>query len=139
MGGLLAAAGMSYKTSSAYAAEDPSAGLYKDIVRNEKYTLDRPVTPEKLNLTYNNFYEFGSHKQIHEAAQVLQTRPWEIEVDGEVEKPMTIGIDDLLKKMPLEERLYRHRCVEAWSMTVPWSGFELSKFIELAKPTKALC
>jgi len=63
------------------------------------------------------------------------TRPWEIEVDGEVEKPMTIGIDDLLKKMPLEERLYRHRCVEAWSMTVPWSGFELSKFIELAKPT----
>jgi len=55
MGGLLAAAGISYKSSSAYAAEDPSAGLYKDIVRNEKYTLDRPVTPEKLNLTYNNF------------------------------------------------------------------------------------
>lgn len=135
MGGLLAAAGMSYKTSNAYAAEDPSAGLYKDIVRNEKYTLDRPITPEKLNLTYNNFYEFGSHKQIHEAAQALKIRPWEIEVDGEVEKPMTIGIDDLLKKMPLEERLYRHRCVEAWSMTVPWSGFEMSHLIALAKPT----
>lgn len=135
MGGLLAAAGMSYKSSSAYAAEDPSAGLYKDIVRNEKYTLDRPVTPEQLNLTYNNFYEFGSHKQIHQAAQALKIRPWEIEIDGEVEKPMTIGIDDLLKKMPLEERLYRHRCVEAWSMTVPWSGFEMSKLVELAKPT----
>jgi len=135
MGGLLAAAGISYKSSSAYAAEDPSAGLYKDIVRNEKYTLDRPVTPEKLNLTYNNFYEFGSHKQIHQAAQALKIRPWEIEIDGEVEKPITIGIDDLLKKMPLEERLYRHRCVEAWSMTVPWSGFEMSKLIELAKPT----
>ncbi len=135
MGGLLAAAGMSYKSSSAYAAEDPSAGLYKDIVRNEKYTLDRPITPEKLNLTYNNFYEFGSHKQIHEAAQALKIRPWEIVIDGEVEKPMTLDFDDLAKKMPLEERLYRHRCVEAWSMTVPWSGFELSKLIELAKLT----
>lgn len=135
MGGLLAAAGMTYSSHNAQAAEDPSAGLYKDIVRNEKYTLDRPITPEKLNLTYNNFYEFGSHKQIHEAAQALKIRPWEILIDGEVEKPMTLDIDDLLKKMPLEERLYRHRCVEAWSMTVPWSGFELSKLIELAKPT----
>ncbi len=135
MGGLLAATSMTYASHQAQAAEDPSAGLYKDIVRNEKYTLDRPITPEQLNLTYNNFYEFGSHKQIHEAAQALKIRPWEIAIDGEVEKPMTLGIDDLLKKMPLEERLYRHRCVEAWSMTVPWSGFELSKLIELAKPT----
>ena len=135
MGGLLAATGMTYASHQAQAAEDPSAGLYKDIVRNEKYTLDRPITPEQLNLTYNNFYEFGSHKQIHEAAQALKIRPWEIAIDGEVEKPMTLGIDNLLKKMPLEERLYRHRCVEAWSMTVPWSGFELSKLIELAKPT----
>jgi len=135
MGGLLAASGMSFASHDAHAAEDPSAGLYKDITRNEKYTLDRPITPEKLNLTYNNFYEFGSHKQIHEAAQALKIRPWEILVDGEVEKPMTIGIDDLLKKMPLEERLYRHRCVEAWSMTVPWSGFQLSELIKLANPT----
>jgi len=135
MGGLLAATGMTYASHQAQAAEDPSAGLYKDIVRNEKYKLDRPVTPEQLNVTYNNFYEFGSHKQIHQAAQALKIRPWEILVDGEVEKPMTIGIDDLLKKMPLEERLYRHRCVEAWSMTVPWSGFELSELIKIAKPT----
>lgn len=135
MGGLLAATGMTYASHQANAAEDPSAGLYKNIKRNEKYKLDRPVTPERLNLTYNNFYEFGSHKQIHQAAQALQVRPWEILIDGEIEKPMTIGIDDLLKKMPLEERLYRHRCVEAWSMTVPWSGFELSELIKLAKPT----
>lgn len=135
MGGLLAATGMTYSSHNAQAAEDPSAGLYKDIVRNEKYTLDRPITPEKLNLTYNNFYEFGSHKQIHEAAQALKIRPWEILIDGEVEKPMTLDMDDLLKKMPLEERLYRHRCVEAWSMTVPWSGFEMSKLVALAKPT----
>ncbi len=134
MGGLLAATGMTYASHHAHAAEDPSAGLYKDIKRNEKYKLDRPITPERLNLTYNNFYEFGSHKQIHQAAQALKVRPWEILIDGEIEKPMTIGIDDLLKKMPLEERLYRHRCVEAWSMTVPWSGFELSELIKLAKP-----
>jgi sulfoxide reductase catalytic subunit YedY len=134
MGGLLAATGMTYASHQAHAAEDPSASLYP-VARNEKYTLDRGITPEKLNLTYNNFYEFGSHKQIHQAAQALNIRPWEIEVDGEIEAPMTIGIDDLMKKMPLEERLYRHRCVEAWSMTVPWSGFELSELIKIAKPT----
>lgn len=134
MGGLLAATGMTYASQKAHAAEDPSASLYP-VARNEKYTLDRGITPEKLNLTYNNFYEFGSHKQIHQAAQALNIRPWEIEVDGEIEAPMTIGIDDLMKKMPLEERLYRHRCVEAWSMTVPWSGFELSELIKIAKPT----
>ena len=134
MGGLLAATGMTYTSHQAHAAEDPSASLYP-VARNEKYTLDRGITPEKLNLTYNNFYEFGSHKQIHQAAQALNIRPWEIEVDGEIEAPMTIGIDDLMKKMPLEERLYRHRCVEAWSMTVPWSGFELSELIKIAKPT----
>ncbi len=116
------------------AEEDPSAGLYP-VERNEAYTIDRPVTPEEINTKYNNFYEFGSHKQIYSAAQALKIRPWEIAIDGEVEAPMTIGFDDLLKKMPLEERLYRHRCVEAWSMTVPWSGFQLSELVKLAKPT----
>ncbi|MFK5978671.1 MAG: protein-methionine-sulfoxide reductase catalytic subunit MsrP [Rhizobiaceae bacterium] len=118
----------------AYAAEDPSAGLYP-VKRNEAFKLSRDITPEKVNSEYNNFYEFGSHKQISAAAQSLKIRPWEIVIDGLVEKPMTIGIDDLLAKMPLEERLYRHRCVEAWSMTVPWSGFALSELVKLANPT----
>ena len=61
-------------------------------------------------------------------------RPWTIKIDGMVEKPIEIGIDDLIKQMPLEERLYRHRCVEAWSMTIPWSGFPLAKLVEFAKP-----
>jgi sulfoxide reductase catalytic subunit YedY len=112
---------------------DPSASLYP-VKRNEKYVLDRPVTDEKLNTTYNNFYEFGSTKNISRAAQALKLRPWQIKLDGMVEKEQVIDIDDLLKKVTLEERLYRMRCVEAWSMTVPWSGFQMSQLVEIAKP-----
>ncbi len=112
---------------------DPTANLYP-VKRNEKFTLDRPITDEKVNTNYNNFYEFGSAKTIAKAAQALRLRPWTIKIDGMVETPQEIGIDDLLHKMPLEERLYRHRCVEAWSMAIPWSGFPLAKLVELAKP-----
>jgi sulfoxide reductase catalytic subunit YedY len=112
---------------------DPSAGLYP-FKRNETFKLDRPLTDEAVNGAYNNFYEFGSSKLIAKAAQELPIRPWTIKIDGLVEKPQEIGIDDLMKKMPLEERLYRHRCVEAWSMTIPWSGFAFAKLVEFAKP-----
>jgi methionine sulfoxide reductase catalytic subunit len=112
---------------------DPSASLYP-VKRNTLFKLDRPETPEKLATTYNNFYEFGSHKNIWRASQVLPLRPWEVKIDGLVEKPVTLGIDELLKKMPLEERLYRFRCVEAWSMAVPWSGFALKALVDVAKP-----
>jgi len=121
--------------AAAAAAEeaDPSAGLYP-VKQNAKYTLDRPVSPEKLVTTYNNFYEFGSDKSISERAQALRIRPWTIKIDGLVEQPMTLDIDALLHKMPLEERLYRHRCVEAWSMAVPWSGFPLKALVDMARP-----
>jgi sulfoxide reductase catalytic subunit YedY len=119
--------------SNAYAEADPTADLYP-VKRNEAFKLDRDLTPEDVNQKYNNFYEFGSHKQIHTKAQALKIRPWEILIDGLVEKPMTIGFDDLVRKMPLEERLYRHRCVEAWSMTIPWSGFALKELVKLANP-----
>jgi sulfoxide reductase catalytic subunit YedY len=112
---------------------DPSKDLYP-FKKNEKYTIERPVTDEKINVSYNNFYEFGSSKNVVRAAQALRVRPWTIKIDGMVEKPIEIGIDDLMSKMPLEERLYRHRCVEAWSMTIPWSGFALAKLVEFAKP-----
>ncbi|MBV8938105.1 MAG: molybdopterin-dependent oxidoreductase, partial [Alphaproteobacteria bacterium] len=102
--------------------------------RNPRYTLDRPLTDEKLATTYNNFYEFGSQKSIAAEAQALNIRPWTVKIDGLVEKPITIDVDELLKKMLLEERLYRHRCVEAWSMTVPWSGFPMSALVDFAKP-----
>jgi sulfoxide reductase catalytic subunit YedY len=114
-------------------ASDPSAHLYP-AKRNDKYVLDRPITDEAINTTYNNFYEFGSSKTISRAAQALKLRPWTVKIDGMVTKPFEIGLDDLLAKIPLEERLYRHRCVEAWSMAIPWSGFPLAKLVELAQP-----
>jgi sulfoxide reductase catalytic subunit YedY len=138
LGTILAAGAGSLPFGQAFAATapetDPSAGLYP-AKKNDKYTLDRPMTDEKFSTTYNNFYEYGEDKGISDAAQKLKIRPWTIEIDGMVEKPMTMGIDDLLKKVQLEERLYRHRCVEAWSMAVPWSGFPLKDLVALAKPT----
>jgi len=112
---------------------DPSAGLYP-VKRDDKYKLDRAVTPEEDATTYNNYYEFGSQKNIWRAAQALKIRPWTVKIEGMVEKEMTLDIDVLLKAMPLEERLYRHRCVEAWSMAVPWSGFPLKAFVDYARP-----
>ena len=112
---------------------DPSASLYP-VARNERYKLDRPVTTEALATNYNNYYEFGSSKNIARKAQALPLRPWQVTIDGMVEKPFEIAIDDLLKRMPLEERLYRHRCVEAWSMAVPWSGFAFKALLDLARP-----
>ena len=112
---------------------DSSGGLYP-AKRNSKYTLDRPLTDTKYSTTYNNFYEFGTEKSIWEQAQALKVRPWTVKIDGMVEKPLTLDFDDLVKKMGLEERLYRHRCVEAWSMAVPWTGFPLARLVDLARP-----
>jgi len=118
----------------ARAETDPTADLYP-APRNSKYTIERPVTPEAINTHYNNFYEFGTQKSIAGAAEALPIRPWEVKIDGMVEKEITTDIDSLIRKMPLEERLYRHRCVEAWSMTVPWTGFPVSELVKYANPT----
>jgi sulfoxide reductase catalytic subunit YedY len=121
------------RVSDAAKLPDPTADLYP-ANKNEKFTLDRPVTDEKINGNYNNFYEFGSSKDIAAAAQALRIRPWTVKLDGMVEKEQTVDIDALIRKMGIEERLYRHRCVEAWSMAVPWSGFPLAKLVAMAKP-----
>ena len=112
---------------------DPSADLYP-AKRNEKYALDRPITDEKVNGSYNNFYEFGTSKNVTTAAQALTIRPWTVKIDGMVEKPMEVGIDDLIRKLTLEERTYRHRCVEAWGMAIAWTGFPFAKLVEIARP-----
>ena len=110
---------------------DPSASFYP-AKRNEAYKLDRDITPEKYNLNYNNFYEYSTSKHLD--ASALKIRPWSVKLDGLVEKEQTVDIDTLIKAMGLEERLYRHRCVEAWSMAIPWTGFPLRKLVEYAKP-----
>ena len=116
-----------------HAAADPSAALYP-APRNPRYELDRPLTLEEWATSYNNFYEFGSSKDVQRAAQRLPVRPWTVTIDGMVEQPMTLAIDDLIARLPLEERLYRHRCVEAWSMAVPWTGFPVRALLDLARP-----
>jgi len=133
-GGSLGLGALAANPGRALAEEDPSAGLYP-VPRNEAFVLDRDLTKESVASTYNNFYEFGTHKEIASAAQALPIRPWTVQIDGLVDNPQTIDIDALLAKMPLEERLYRHRCVEAWSMAVPWSGFALAELVKLAGPT----
>ncbi|MFP4003279.1 MAG: protein-methionine-sulfoxide reductase catalytic subunit MsrP [Alphaproteobacteria bacterium] len=119
--------------SSAAAGKPQGAELYP-FERNSEYTVSRSVTDEAITSTYNNFYEFGSHKKIFKQAQKLQTSPWDVRIDGLVEKPFTISVDDLMRKMPLEERVYRLRCVEAWSIVVPWSGFPMRALVDMAKP-----
>ena len=130
--GAIAATGL-IGLKQAYAAGDPTADMYP-ATRNTTFTLDRDITAEEINSTYNNFYEFGSHKQISDRAQALETRPWMVKFDGEVEQERDVDIDTLIRAMDIEERLYRHRCVEAWSMTIPWSGFPLAKLVEYARP-----
>jgi methionine sulfoxide reductase catalytic subunit len=100
-----------------------------------KYTLDDPQTPLAKASSYNNFYEFGTDKSdpAHNAGK-LHTRPWPIQITGMVKKPQTINIDDLIHYRPLESRVYRHRCVEAWSMVIPWDGYSLSEFINFCEP-----
>lgn len=99
-----------------------------------RFDPGRPLTPQKNAERYNNFYEFGLSKDIWRAAQKLPVEPWTIKIDGLVEKPFTISFDDLVKKMKIETRIYRHRCVEAWAITVPWQGFAMADLVKLAKP-----
>ncbi|OOC13146.1 mononuclear molybdenum enzyme YedY [Dickeya dadantii] len=94
------------------------------------------LTPEDKVTGYNNFYEFGLDKADPAAnAGGLKTEGWKVRIDGEVAKPITLDIDDIRRRFALEERIYRFRCVEAWSMVIPWVGFELSQLIKLAEPT----
>ncbi len=107
------------------------------VTPNPKFTLPE----EKKNsfediTTYNNFYELGTDKSgPSENASKLQTRPWTLSVEGEVAKPKKWDIDEILKTFPIEERVYRLRCVEAWSMVIPWNGFPLADFLKKHEPT----
>jgi sulfoxide reductase catalytic subunit YedY len=97
-------------------------------------TTEKP-TPWKDVTTYNNFYEFGLDKdEPHRKARSLRTRPWTLTVEGAVQRPGVFGIEDLLRWAPLEERIYRMRCVEGWSMVIPWLGYPLAELIRRVEP-----
>ena len=100
-----------------------------------KYNVSETQTTIQKATTFNNFYEFGTDKSDPaQNAHTLQTRPWTVELTGLVKKPQTVGIDDLMAYRPIESRVYRHRCVEAWSMVIPWDGYSLSELIAFAQP-----
>lgn len=107
-----------------------------DYVSNAKYQATDAKTPESKITSYNNFYEFGTGKDDPiENAQGLTVDPWTLVIDGEVEKPVTLGYDDFFSLFDIEERIYRFRCVEAWSMVIPWLGFPLQKLLNNVVPT----
>jgi len=120
--------------AAAAALPNPNLDLYP-ARRNSQYTVDRPLTDESIAAHYNNFYEFSETKErVSELVGGFQTRPWDLEITGLVNKPLKLTVDELVRKLPLEERVYRFRCVEAWAMTVPWTGIPLKKVLELAEP-----
>ncbi len=100
------------------------------------YDTDEDLTPFEDITTYNNFYEFGVDKEDpHENAQDFKTAPWTISIEGEVRKPGRYNLEDFLKPYTMEDRIYRLRCVEGWSMVIPWLGFSMSEFIRRVEPT----
>jgi sulfoxide reductase catalytic subunit YedY len=108
----------------------------RDLAYSPGFSTTEKPTPKKDITSYNNFYEFGVNKEDpSENAGSLKTRPWTVRVDGECEKPASFAIDDLIKANKLEERIYRMRCVEGWSMVIPWVGFPLKDLLAQVKPT----
>ncbi len=119
----------------ARAATGPS-GAELPVARRVDRAEGEKQTPWGDITTYNNFYEFGTEKDDPSRnAGSLRTRPWTVSVEGEVKKPQTVDIDALLRWFPLEERIYRMRCVEAWSMVIPWLGFPLGDLVRRVEPT----
>lgn len=103
---------------------------------NDEFTLDRPITPEFASEGFNNYYEFNQEDKqaVKDMVGPFKISPWTVEVGGLVNKPKTYDLDEIVRTMPLEERLYRHRCVEAWSMAVPWTGFPFSLLVKQVDP-----
>lgn len=102
--------------------------------RNARYAVDRPLTPEAVAATYNNFYEFSEAKEeVARLVAAFRMHPWRLQVAGLVDRPRSFDLDEILA-LPQEERVYRFRCVEAWSMVVPWTGFPLARLLDLCRP-----
>lgn len=134
IGGLLLAGGSGELPGSSAEKGKPEL-LLASVRRNAEYKVDHPLTAERVAARFNNYYEFTEAKaRVWKLAEAFVSRPWGIEIAGLVDKPRRIDVDDLMRQMPLEERVYRHRCVEAWSMIVPWIGIPMKKFVEWCVP-----
>jgi len=133
---LLPLTGCDNDSSSKLATGQLSTKTFPTLTRNPNFAqVDRPITEEDLATKYNNFYEYGGTKSIWQEAQNLPLENWKVEVSGLVKNPRIYDIDDLQKKFPLEERVYRFRCVEAWAMVVPWVGFPMKLLMADVEPT----
>jgi sulfoxide reductase catalytic subunit YedY len=137
-GGAAAAVGGAFllnRGRDAFALSEKDLAALPNVKPNS-LKIDEEKTSFKDVTNYNNFYEFGTDKRDPAAnAHTLKTRPWTVACEGEIKKPETIDIDKLLKLFPLEERVYRFRCVEAWSMVIPWVGFPLASLLKRLEPT----
>ena len=112
------------------------AGNKIDNVKKSSLSTTEPITPYKDVTHYNNYYEFSTEKdEPAELAKSFRTRPWKVKIEGLVEKKQELDVETILKMAPAEERIYRHRCVEGWSIVVPWVGFSLSELIKRVNPT----
>ncbi|MBI3683547.1 MAG: protein-methionine-sulfoxide reductase catalytic subunit MsrP [Acidobacteria bacterium] len=131
---LLLAAGF-LGLEQALLAADASKGPYP-AKRNPEFTLDRPITEEWAATGYNNFYEFDPQDKqaVKDKVGNFVTSEWKVEITGLVNNPKTLYVDDLIRMFPLEERLYRFRCVEAWAMAVPWTGFPFANLVKAVEP-----
>src|SRR6267154_6182117 len=142
LAGSVAATGLLYRKlnpPAAVVAEQPKiAGLIttpSDDAMRQGFKVNEPLTSFEDISNYNNFYEFSTDKRsVASEARGFVTRPWTVEVGGLVNKPKTYDLDDLLKLAPQEERVYRHRCVEGWSMVIPWAGFPLAALLKEVDP-----
>jgi sulfoxide reductase catalytic subunit YedY len=129
LGGVLTA-------TPAEAWQDPNARKFPNVKKGSPFNTDEDLNSYKEVTTYNNFYEFGLDKgDPARNAHTLQPSPWSVVVDGQCAKPGKYNVEDILKWFPLEERIYRMRCVEAWSMVIPWVGFPLGDFVKRFEPT----
>lgn len=134
---LAAAEGSSFDPRKFIAPHPLNAELFPAKTQSARYTAaaaGRPITGQDFALTYNNFYELSTNKDAFKYADPYQPYPWTLEVAGLCAKPAKYDIDELLKLAPLEERVYRFRCVEAWSMVVPWTGYPLAELLKRAEP-----
>jgi methionine sulfoxide reductase catalytic subunit len=120
----------------AWALPTPAGATMKlNNVVKSNYKVDEKITPKEDITTYNNYYEFGTGKdEPARYANTLRPSPWQVQVGGLVDKPKTYDLDSIMKIAPIEERIYRHRCVEAWSIVVPWIGFPLAALLKEVEP-----